>query len=99
METTLLLFMIIFEITGSKVTGGKNKAHDQFLIDRVKDLEEFARPIGKSLGMSTLDSLAVTTKSDGYGFRLPSTSMEKFNTKGIQIEGCKWPSEVLKKLD
>lgn len=90
--------MTVFEITGNDISGGKDSDHNEALLKRVKDLEEFSTAIGKSLGMATIDSGIVTTEKDAYGFRFASTSEEKFDACGIESEGKQLPSEILAKL-
>ena len=90
--------MTVFEVTGDKVAGGNDEPHNQNFYARLKNIETHAKEIGKSLGMSTLDRGLVKTESASYGFRFASTSEEKFDAKGIELEESLSVNTIIEKL-
>lgn len=90
--------MTIFEINGTNIEGGKDDSHNQTLLNRVNVIEGFIQPIQQSLGMASLDSVFVKTEEDGFGFRFASTSDETFDSRGIHLDGCAAPSELVERI-
>ncbi len=90
--------MTEFEITGDSINGGNSPAHNNSFLKQVNALEEHARNIGKSVGMSSVESAAVTLGDVGYGFRFATLSTESYEAKGIELKGVSQASEVVEKL-
>lgn len=90
--------MTVFEISGNSITGGSDENHNAQFTKRLQTFESAAIAIGKTLGMASVDRGFVSTTETSYGFRHASTSEEKFDSKGIEIEGSQLPSQLSEKL-
>lgn len=90
--------MTVFEISGDSITGGTDENHNAKFTARLKALEAAAKAIGKTLGMTSVDRGFVSTTATSYGFRFAATSEEKFDVKGIEVEGSQLPSQLSEQL-